>query len=149
MIGNTLSPFLNSDFLSYAYSIPDNLKYNSAIYIDWIKKYHPQVAEFTWETLACKPTNNTFIRQFHRYRRAIVKRLPIQTMWSNNLAPAQQWYDNNKEISSTIDEYFYTNIGRITNTELSKDLLSLYKENDFDLKASCITLVGAHKLLFD
>ena len=149
LIGNTLSPFLNTAFMSYAYSIPDHLKYNRALYIDWIKKFHPQAADFTWETQACKPTNNMFLRQFHRYKRAIVKRLPINSMWKNNLAPAQQWYDRNESIKNPIDRYFYENIDRITNQRLKNDVLNLYKEKDFDLKASCVTLVGAYKLLFD
>lgn len=148
LIGETMSPFLNTDFMSYAFSIPSELKKDSKIYIDWLKKYQPKTTEFTWETLACKPTNNQFLRQFHRYKRAAIKRLPFKTMWKHNHAPAQFWYENNEDVMNYLDAYFYENVDRIDNTKLKSDLLDLYKERSFTVKANCITLVGAVKLLF-
>lgn len=148
LIGHTISPFLNTDFFSYAYSIPLKYKYKQAIYIDWIKKFHPELAEFTWETIGGKPTNNTILRTIYRINRAIVKRLPIQTIWKNNMTPEQFWYDNNKNIRIELDNFFYSNIDCINDPILRDDVMKLYKTNDITEKAKCLTLIGAVKLLF-
>lgn len=148
LTGSTLSPFLNSDFLSYAFSIPEELRKDSYIYIEWLKKYQPKALNFTWESIGCKPTNSKMFRTVARYRRAVLKRLPINTIWRRNLAPTQFWYDNNVKVRTAIDQYFYENIERIESPKLKNDLLKLFQENDFNVKANCITVVGAVKLLF-
>lgn len=148
LTGGTLSPFLNTDFLSYAFSIPDNLRHKSYIYIEWLKKYQPEALNFTWESIGCKPTNNKMIRSLARYRRAFLKRLPIKTIWKRSLAPTQFWYDNDEKVKTYVDQYFYENIDRIASQKLRNDLLTLYESSNFNVKANCITVVGAAKLLF-
>ena len=148
LTGNTLSPFLNTDFLSYAFSIPDELRKDSYIYIEWLKSYQPKALDFTWESIGCKPTNSKMKRFAAKYRRAVLKRLPINTIWRRNLAPTQFWYDNNELARAAIDQYFYENIERVENPKLKSDLLKLFQESDFNVKANCITVVGAVKLLF-
>ena len=149
LMGETLSPFLNTSFLSYAYSIPNELKFNRKLYIEWIKTCRPGVAGFVWETIAGKPTNNQFLRQFYRYKRAVIKRLPIETRWKDNMSPEKTWYDQNQFVREKLDQYFFNNVSRISNSKLSEDVIALYNNEDFNVKARCITLVGAIKLLFD
>lgn len=149
LMGETLSPFLNTSFLTYAYSIPNELKFNRKLYIDWIKNFRPGVAEFVWETIAGKPTNNQLLRQFYRYKRAVIKRLPIETMWKDNMSPEKIWYAQNQNIKENLDQYFFNNVSRITNSKLSGDVIALFNSENFDVKARCITLIGAIKLLFE
>lgn len=148
LIGETTSPFLNTDFLSYAYSIPLEYKYKERVYIDWIKAYYPDAARFTWEAIGGKPTNNVLLRSFYRYKRAVIKRMPVKTMWKDNMNPEQLWYDENMNVKVYLDSYFYDNVVRITDAKLRNDVLELYKEKSIDEKAKCITLVAAIKLLF-
>lgn len=148
IVGNTCSPFLNKDFLSYSYSIPEKYKLNRNLYIDWIRTLHKDISNFTWETIAGKPTNNKYLLTFYKYKRAIIKRLPIKTMWKNNMNPEQIWYDKNVNVKNKINEYFKENIDKIENKTLRDDTISQFTNGNIEEKANCITLIGAIKLLF-
>lgn len=147
LLGEAYSPFLDVEFLSYAYSIPLKYKYKENLYIEWIKTLHKDIGSFIWENQGGKPTNNILLRNYYRYKRAIIKRLPINSMWKNNMTPEKYWYNNNKTVKTYVDQYFYNNVEYIPNSKLKLDVMNLYKNNDFDTKARCVTLVGACKLL--
>jgi len=150
LIGETSTPFLNSAFLSYAYSIPLKYKFKENIYIEWIKTLHPDIARFTWESIGGKPTNNANLRLFYRYKRALMKRLPISTMWKNTMSPEQYWYDSNLNIKKTLDENFTENIHLIESyAELHSDALTLYNQGNITEKTQVLTLLGAIKLHFE
>lgn len=148
LIGETLSPFLNSKFLSYTYSIPREYKINRYIYIEWIKTLHPDLARFTWEGIGGRPTNNDFLRFFYRYKRAVIKRLPVKSMWKHHMVPEQLWYDTDKKVKEYLDGYFRNHIDLITKKELQKDVIGLYQKGGIAEKAQVLTLLAAIKLLF-
>lgn len=149
LIGETTSPFLNSSFMAYAYSIPRKYKFKENIYVEWIKTLHPDIARFTWETIGGKPTNNRYLRSYFRCKRAIIKRLPIETMWKSNMTPEQLWYNKNENIQKTLNAYFDNHIDLITNhRELRNDLIELYTNGNITEKTQVLTLLGAYKLLF-
>lgn len=149
LISEGSSPFLNSDFLSYAYSIPRRYKYKENIYIDWIKTLHPDIAKFTWESIGGKPTNNQYLRSYYRYKRAIIKRLPIGSMWKNNMNPEQLWYDKNMNVKTTLDNYFHEYLHLLDNElELQNDIIRLYNTGNITEKTQVLTLLAGIKLLF-
>lgn len=147
LIGEGFSPFLNKDFMTYAYSIPHKLRYKEGVYIDWIKTKHPDIANFTWEKIGCKPTNSTINRFFARWRRAIVKRLPIQSMWKNNMNPEQIWYDAHSHVQNALDQYFKTHLDYIADKQLQEDLIQQYKKGTIADKAQCLTVLSCIKQL--
>lgn len=150
LIGEAYSPFLNTDFLSFAYSLPRKYKLHENLYVKWIKTLYPDIASFTWESIGGKPTNNLFLRKYFRIKRAIIKRLPIKTMWKENMAPEQKWLDDNIEIKKTFDTYFTENIHLVNAfPNLKKDIETQYKSKNISEKAQCITLLGAAKLLLN
>ena len=146
--GHTTSPILNTAFLSYSYSIPTKLKYKQAIYIDWLKSYHPDLSRFTWEAIGGKATNSSLLRSLYRVNRAIIKRLPIKTMWKHNMNPEQVWYDKNKFVRDELDNYMRTSNECIKDSQLRNSDMQQYGEKDILEKAKSITLAGAIKLLF-
>lgn len=150
LIGESSSPFLNSAFLSYAYSIPRRYKYKENIYVEWIKTLHPDIANFTWESIGGKPTKNQFLRMYYRYKRAFVKRLPIISMWKNNMNPEQLWYDNNENVRKTLDSYYSSHIELLNDYKgLRNDVIELYKTGNITEKTQVLTLLSACKLLFE
>ena len=149
LIGESTSPFLNSEFMSYAYSIPRKYKYKEKIYIDWIKTLHPDIANYTWESIGGKPTNNKLSRNLYKYKRAIIKRLPIKTMWKNTMSPEQLWYDKNIDVKNKLDIYYAKNINLLFEyLELKEDLIKLYETGNITEKTQVLTLLSAYKLLF-
>lgn len=149
LIGESSSAFLFPEFLSYAYSIPRKYKFKEQIYIDWMKACHPEFANFEWEAIAGKPTNNNLIRQFYRYKRAVVKRLPFKSMWKNNMNPEQIWYDKFPEVRNTLDQYFELNKKLPAEySELENDLIWLYLNGNITEKTQVLTFLSSYKLLF-
>lgn len=55
----TLSPFLDLDFLEFALSIPWKYRHSHYIYHKWIIQKYPQAAQFVWEKIGCKITDRT------------------------------------------------------------------------------------------
>lgn len=148
LIGESFSPFLNSKFLSYALSIPRQLRYHESLYIDWIKTLHPDIASFTWEAIGGKPTNNKILRSFYRYKRAIIKRIPVKSMWKHHMTPEQLWYDKDLQVKQTLDNYFKEHIDLAENKEFRQDLIFLYQTGGITEKTQILTLLGAIRLLF-
>lgn len=149
LITETSSPFLDPEFMKLAISIPRELRYKQKIYIDWIKAKHPDIARYTWENIGGKPTNNEFLRQYYRYKRSLMKRLPVKNMWKNNMTPEQMWYTKNEDIQEYMKSYFYDHIDLVDfNTELRNDLLSLFTSRGVTEKTQALTFLSAYKLLF-
>lgn len=149
LIAESSSPFLYPEFFSYALSIPRKFRYKEKIYIKWLKTKHPDYSNYIWEAIGGKPTNNEFLRFYYRAKRAVVKRLPIHSMWKNNMNPEQIWYNNNPEVKAYLDLYFKENIEKFDfGLELKTDMINLYKEGDITEKTQVLTLIAAYKLLF-
>lgn len=146
--GESMSPFLYPAFLSYALSIPPKYCYKEHIYIKWIMSKHPEYAHFVWEAIGGKPTNNKLIRLFFRYKKAVLRRLPIHTMWKNNMNPEQLWYDNDSEVKTYLDNYYKDHIHLFEfNKELMNDMMTHYEKGGITEKTQVLTLLSAHKLL--
>jgi asparagine synthase (glutamine-hydrolysing) len=150
LTGESMSPFLYPAFLSYALSIPEKYCYKGHIYIKWIKSKHPEYSHFVWEAIGGKPTNNRLARLFFRYKRAVLKRLPIHTMWKNNMNPEQLWYDNDPQVKAYLDSYYKTHIHFFEfNRELMTDMITHYEKGRITEKTQVLTLLSAYKLLFE
>jgi asparagine synthase (glutamine-hydrolysing) len=147
LIGEASSPFLNVAFLSYAYSLPRAAKYKERLYIEWIKKMYPDFAAYTWEAIGGRPTNNNMLRLIYRTRRAVVKRLPVHSIWRYGMAPEPLWFKRNLDVRNTLDSYFADNLCVLSNPELTDDVRKLYDQGSFSDKTQALTLLGAVKLL--
>lgn len=148
LTGESMSPFLYPAFLNYALSIPPKYCYKEHIYIKWIMSKHPEYAHFVWEAIGGKPTNNKSIRLFFRYKKAVLRRLPIHTMWKNNMNPEQLWYDNDSEVKTYLDNYYKDHIHLFEfNKELMTDMMTHYEKGGITEKTQVLTLLSAHKLL--
>lgn len=149
LITESYSPFLDFDFMSYALSIPRKFRYQERIYIDWMQKKHPDVCNYIWENIGCKPTNNQFIRKLYRYKRAVIKRLPVKSMWKNNMAPEQLWYNKSQSERDFMNKYFLQHIDLIDfDNNLKADLQKVFGQNGINEKSQALTYLSAYKLLF-
>ncbi|MDR0940835.1 MAG: hypothetical protein LBM68_01275 [Bacteroidales bacterium] len=151
VFGESSSPFLEPDFMSYALSIPQKLRYGRRIYVEWIRKKYPDAANFTWETIGGKPTNNEILLCYYRYKRAMEKRLPFtHSMWKKGMNPEQLWYDTTPEVQKYVDNYFEEHIHKLEKyAELQTDAIVLYKTGGIIEKTQVLTLLAALKLLFE
>lgn len=148
LAGACSSPFLHPPFLRYAQSIPRHYLFQQRLYIDWLKKHHPRYADFIWEGMGGKPTNNNFLRQWYRWRKAIIKRLPVHSMWRKGMNPEQEWYDRNPEVKASLDHYYEEKIATFAGGLLLRDeLIQLYHKGNITEKTQVLTVLAAWHLL--
>jgi len=123
-----ISPFYNKELIKFTLSVPKKLKKNEQIYIDYIKKFHPQIAKFNWDKSNCRPINADYVRllkKIHLVKNGLKKRLGL---YYDSMNPFDYWFSKNPEIIKTIDEYFYKNLDFIElDKNFSEDLIDYYK----------------------
>lgn len=137
------SPFLDSDFIEFALSINPKLKYNQNIYLQWIAKYHPEIADYKWERTGFKP-NKIWKTKFSRYTKKLIKEYYNLTNQSEKftMTPSNYWFKNNIQIKQFYNSFFENNIGLVENdTNLKKDLIFLFKQGNTTEKAMVLTVL--------
>lgn len=150
LVTETCSPFMEPDFFRFVLSIPRELRFKERIYIEWLQKHHPAVCNYVWENSGGKPTNSEIKKQFYRYKRALLKRLPVKSMWKGNMSPEQTWYEKNKFVRDKLDDYFANTIEKVDfSKELQTDLIQLFNQKGIHEKSNAITYLAALELLFN
>jgi asparagine synthase (glutamine-hydrolysing) len=95
------SPFIDPDFIKFIYSLPNEYRKKSKIYIDWMKKYHHDMLKFKWEKTSLKPNSNKLLVLFVKIYKALYRRILISNKKSMN--PYDYWYKHNEMFKREID----------------------------------------------
>jgi asparagine synthase (glutamine-hydrolysing) len=153
IFSQTVSPFLDLDFLSYCYSIPYKYKYKSGIYIDWITSLYPEVNRYRWEKTGVNPSKSmNYLKYFdlHFYRRMQLKWLDRRNNKMNTgMNPFDKWYDKNPELKDFVIDYFNKNIELLhAFPALQADCKWLYEVGTLNEKLQVLTLLSAYRLHF-
>ncbi|WP_439443431.1 hypothetical protein ACSMFR_00315 [Listeria aquatica] len=123
----TLSPFLDVDFLSFCFSLPLEYRYGHRIYIKWIKKCYPQAADFVYEKVGGKINGRIMTIKgtpvpLIRVPSMIIKYLRKKTgrlhKTKQHMNPLDYWYENNNELKEFYNDQLRININRVKNEEL-------------------------------
>lgn len=147
------SPFLDFDFLTYCYSIPDKYKFKQQIYLDWIAKKHPEFAAYPWEKTGVSPLkSNSYWRYFdcNFYQRMFLKFLDkLSKKMNSGMNPMDYWFNNNPELVEFIQEYYNNNIHLLAKyPELMEDSELLFNKGKVNEKLQVLTLLSAFRLHF-
>lgn len=145
------SPFLEVDFLTYCYSIPDELKYKQYIYLEWIKTKHPEFNNYVWEKTGVPPLKSNKLNKYYDYR--YYKRMGMKFFdrisgnMQSGMNPFDYWLNKNTDLKNQIDLYFDNNISLVENNkELMNDCIQLFNNGNAGEKFQVLTLLGAIKL---
>ncbi|MGL5234482.1 MAG: asparagine synthase-related protein [Empedobacter falsenii] len=145
------SPFMNSDFIKFVHSLPEEWKYNQELYIEWINQFHPDATKYIWERTLLKPTSkrNTVLgdkivkRSFNLLVNRIFKKQNFGKMTAYDY-----YYKQEKKYQQRMDDYFENTISLVTSGMLKNDLISLYKTGDFNEKSTVLTVLSIIKHYF-
>lgn len=141
------SPFCDIDFLKYALKIDPKYKYKEKIYIEWILKKHPDIANYRWEKVGIKPTLSDVKIKLYHYSEKIIRKFFIRKQRSMN--PFNDWYKNNPSLREYVSQYLNSNMCLLGSyPELYKDCNYLIEKGSLTEKTQVMTLLGAIKLLF-
>lgn len=150
VFSQSVSPFLDVDFLSYCYSIPDNLKFKQKIYIDWIATKNKEFAVYPWEKTGVSPLvslNNKKYLVPAYYKRMSLKFFDkVSGKMKSGMNPFDYWLAENKQLSVAFENYFKQNIDRIQDDELKTDCQWLYDNGNWGERFQVLTLLSAIKL---
>ncbi len=149
----TVSPFLDIDFLSYCYSIPDEYKYKQQIYLDWIAAKYPEFGNYPWEKTGVSPLkSNNYKKYFdwNYYMRMKLKFFDkLSKKMNSGMNPFDSWLAKNPDLGKFVNDYFQTNISIVNgNQALKTDCESLFVQGNLNEKLQVLTLLAAIKLHF-
>lgn len=145
------SPFYDIDLIDYMFGLPSEYKLKQNIYFQWLEKYHPQTLKYNWERIGRRPNSN-FNRKFgglyKKYNNGAKKFFNLNY---DSMNPFSTWMSKDGSIKKQLDIIFESNIIKIEDAELRKDLRSIYDDNVFEFrnKFSVITVLLSIKLHFE
>ncbi len=152
VFSQSVSPFLDVDFLSYCYSIPENLKYKQKIYIDWIAQKNKEFAHYPWEKTGVSPLislNNKKYFALGYYKRMSLKFFDkLSGKMKSGMNPLDYWLEENKALAQTFETYFEKNIKLVEDEELRNDCKWLFEKGNWGERIQVLTLLSAIKLHF-
>lgn len=151
IFSQTVSPFLNIDFLSYCYSIPEHLKFKQKIYLEWIESKHREFADYPWEKTGVSPLKSINYKKYfvvNYYKRMSLKFFDkISGKMQSGMNPYDFWMLKNKSLADYTNIYFNQNIELLNfDSELIKDCTELYKTGNSGEKFQVLTILAALKL---
>lgn len=156
----TLSPFLDLDFIEGMLSLPIHLRQNHNLYIKWILNKYPKAAEYIWETTGLKINPPSlriknkiipYAKIPHILKMRLFRIIGIKQKKSNKKAnsmnPIEYYYHSNNELQNYINSYFIY-IEKISDTTLKNILLDIKKDGTAMEKIQAVTLLSAIKMYY-
>lgn len=156
------SPFIDKDYMEFAYRIP--LKYRKDYYftMNWIMKKYPEAAQFVWQTKR-KPIDKAYHNKLYLpqivwraedyacglYNR-VCRTLKInsQLAYKGDMNPFDLWYNSNAKLRKFLQDYYTKNIKLIEDVELRKSIDKMYNSNCCRDKILVTNLLSIYKLYF-
>lgn len=88
-----VSAFIDPDVIASGLSFPGEYRNHSKLYIEWMKRKHPQMTKFIWEKTSLRPGANALLVRANWLRHGIERRILIGNKLSMN--PFDYWYGSN------------------------------------------------------
>ncbi len=145
-----MSPFMDVDFVNYCLSIPLKYRFQHNIYYKWVNKCYPEAAKYSHNGIKI-PNSNTLRIPYKN------KSYPIDTIYSRikavlnakfnksaSMNPMDYWYESNAMLRNTMDNYYNDNIDIVSDKEVKKDMIDLYKSGNASEKIQVITALSIY-----
>lgn len=145
----TISPFLDVDFINLCFSIPLEMREQHKLYDKWVLKKYPKAADYVWEFIGAKITEPSFdILGRHIFisqipAKILRRLLPFKksnTLKSMN--PIGFYLQHNDDLALEINK-FYKYKDMIKNKEIYNMACIIENEGTYTEKIQLITLLCA------
>ena len=151
----TYSPFYDVDFMSFALSIPVELRINHYLYKKWIIEKYPNAAKYIWEKEKV-PVNYKYMLKIrnkniplNQIGKKFLNRLGANLYGSdskNYMNPLNYYNRTNTSLKAYMDDYFDKNINNIHFSSLRNECVNLYKNALTLEKIQVLSLLSAIKV---
>lgn len=151
----TLSPFMDIDFLEYALKIPSCLRQNHRLYKKWILQKYPRAAKYIWETTGCKIDAKTIhigdgekplvkVPYLMLCRMGLFKR---GTNSKKHMNPVGFYLSNNEELYNYITSYFKY-VDQIEDAVIRERTITIIEKGSPMEKIQLVSLLALIKLYY-
>lgn len=169
------SPFTDTDFLEFCYSIPLDLRYGHKVYFDWVLDKYPKAGDYVWEKTGQKPHRfenrvpktmrvlgyevpHYSEQGFKKYVKGFVlrrmglrkkdeKQKTIVQKSPYSMNPIDYWYDTNPAIKEFMESFWAENNDQIPYQQLHDDMEHLFRDCVVYDKLQCLSVLSAIKLI--
>lgn len=156
------SPFIDVDFLEFAYRIPLKYRLSYQLTTTWMMKKYPESAQYLWQTKRMPVSNYynhkiywpkvindlTYIPKDFVNRVAWKLHVPLQFIQYSDMNPINFWLLKNKDLKEFMTDYYHENIDLVIDQKLKEDVKKTF-EKGFGMDKSCaINLLGVYKRYF-
>ncbi len=142
------SPFLDRDFLEYSLRIPPELKYKEWIYVEWVKRYYPEIAKYKWEKTGCKVGANCVYVALMRIEKIIKNTINRKMKKTYSMNPHESWLWTNKKLLEEFNRYYTDMLVLLDDyEEIQKDVMYLYENGNLLEKTQALSLLASIKIL--
>lgn len=148
----TISPFMDIDFLNFCLSLPLRYRRGHSIYIKWINRCYPEAANYVYEKVNDKINKKIFTVKGvpipwtgipQAGLKFLKKKLKINLKSNWHMNPLDYWYRNNPELVQFYDYTFEKNINLIQDAQLKLDCQQLFCKGSANEKDQVITLLSS------
>lgn len=152
----TLSPFMDLDFMNICFSIPNSMRIEHNLYKKWILKKYPEAANYPWETIKAKITEPTLRLRgeniplsqiIPRVSAKALKKVHIIKDTGNGMNPIEKYLSDNSELYDYLMSY-RRYLNRIPEEKLANDVNMLLNQGKAVEKIQAISLLAALKLFY-
>lgn len=157
----SFSPFYDTDFLEFAYTIPVSQRIGNEIYDQWILTKYPEMARWKHNGTRKIGEKTHVVSIFgrgiplktlpQRIAMYVLKKCHIHNYDKlengRTMNPIDSWLAENDSLRAFIDSYFESNIDLCGNTGMKDTICSLYKNGTSTEKLLVITLLSGLKYL--
>ena len=156
------SPFIDVDYLEYAYRIPLKWRKNYHLTMTWMTQIYPAAAKYIWQSKRM-PVDKFYHHQVYipklaaDVRRFILRcvnkagrtfHLPMQFALNDEMNPVDQWYRTNRRLREFLDGYYQENIQRIADPQLQEDVRKTFEQGGAADKLQAVNLLAVYKRYF-
>ena len=157
------SPFVDVDFLEFAYRVPLKWRRNYLLTMTWMVKKYPECAEYVWQTKKMPVSSYYHHKKFYLPKAVgeagdLLKRMcnkafrltniHVSFALSDEMNPFEVWYRSNAELRRFIEDYFKKNLPLVRDDLLRRDIQKTYDMGGARDKLQVIALLSVFKLYF-
>lgn len=143
------SPFYNKELIRFCLLLPNDFKLNKKLYTEWIRRKHPEMFKYRWDSAGIAPGNKVVTdaaKQITRLRNYLSRKFLGKDPSSMN--PFDYWIESNHELRNEMDNVFRSNLDLVSELSLKNNAAQVYSEFKSNGKFAAITAVLAYKQHF-
>lgn len=125
-ITDTSSIYYDRKLIEFSLSLPDSIKLNEKLLINWLKEKHPTILQYKWSKCGTKPSSMFKINTGKLLKGINSRTRRLLKLNYDSMNPFDLWFMNNPAILKNLDNLFQQNIEVISNNALQKDFELVY-----------------------